>query len=92
MTTISSVFDYLKKSTPSATAQYLAGLPDCVNPNESSIRSVIQRLSKKLSSLRISATTPKGKANLDLFLNSPFPFPPKNEANREKARLVLVLF
>ena len=70
MTSISSILDYLKTSSPTDTAKYLAGLPECKNPNEGSLRSAIARCREQHAFLRKSAHTKKGKADLDHFLAS----------------------
>ena len=86
MTTVSLVIDYLKTSSPTETATYLVNLPECQNKNIGSIRSVIQRLKQKLARFRASANSPKGKQDLENFLQSPFPFPPRDDTNKENAQ------
>ena len=85
MPTIQFVLNFLRDTSLPETVQYLLQLPECENQNETSVRSVVLRQKSKVESLKKSAGRPKGKADLDDVLQSSFPFPPKDESQREKA-------
>ena len=79
-----SVKEVLEKAQSVGLAEvvrYLTDLAECQNPNPGSLRHVVTRLQKEEKRHRKNG---KGTENLIKFLEQPFPFPAKNNAERSK--------
>ena len=77
-----SVKEILEKAQTVGLAEvvkYLSDLPECHNPNPSSLRNVVTRMQADEKRHRKNG---KGTENLIRFLEQPFPFPARNNTDR----------